>query len=152
MSGISNTLYRTSVTLEKTKDGREQVYLGFSPMGEPRPKIYDYMALAHKNLSRTLKVKKPKEGRRLNDEVIYRATFTLEQTGLDGPVTPKLEFHPLVEDPREAPAIYGYMSHELLKFLRMVNIIDENNEVIEKEYLDGVELHLTDEDNGETRQ
>lgn len=147
--------YQAAVTLEQTADGREQGYINFSPplpSREKVPHVYNYMAKVFTFPSWMLRTKPTKEGRKLNDDVIYRATFTLEQEGLDGQVTPKLEFVPKVDNPKDAPAIYGYMSNELLKFLRMVNIIDENNEVINKEYFDDVEMHLTDEDNGETRQ
>jgi hypothetical protein len=89
---------------------------------------------------------------KLSNDTRYKATFTLEQDGVDGAVTPHLDYFPKVEDPREAPAIYGYMANELLRFLRMVHIIDGNNQVINPEYFDEVELNLTEEDNGETRQ
>lgn len=146
--------YKASVTLEQTKDGREQVYRAYLPITDTPPLIYDYMAGVHNRLGWKLSLtnKKDKYRKKMNDEVIYRATFTLEQHGLEGEVRPNLEFFPKIDDPTQAPPIYGYMSNELLKFLRMVHIIDDNNEIIDQSYLDSVELHLTDEDNGETRQ
>ena len=73
----------------------------------------------------------------------YVATFSLTQAGLDGEVTPSLEFSPLVNPvDEEAPAIYEYMANLALNFLRQVNIIDEHNELVEPGGLDDVVLNV----------
>lgn len=73
----------------------------------------------------------------------YTATFSLKQNGLDGEVTPHLEFSPLVDPTdEEAPAIYEYMATVALTFLRQVNVIDEKNELLEPDGLDNVVLNV----------
>lgn len=74
----------------------------------------------------------------------YTATFTLTQDGLDGEVTPSLEFNPLVNPVEEdAPAIYEYMSNVVLNFLRMVNMIDDTNQIVDDEAFEQLSLDLS---------
>lgn len=79
----------------------------------------------------------------------YTATFKLVQDGLDGEVTPALEFNPLV-DPmeEEAPAIYEYMSNIALNFLHLANVIDDEGKLLDPDKLDTVELNLSTEPEG----
>lgn len=75
----------------------------------------------------------------------YTATFTLVQDGLDGEVTPTLEFSPLVDPAtEEAPAIYEFMSDIALRFLRQVNVLDDENNIIDPEGFDRLELDLSE--------
>lgn len=78
-----------------------------------------------------------------NDTTEYTATFTLTQIGKEGPVTPSLEFIPLIEDPSESPAIFECMAHVYLNWLKMMQIIDENGEVIDQEYLDQTDIRAS---------
>lgn len=83
-----------------------------------------------------------------NDKV-YTAVFTLKQHGLDGEVIPTLEFHPLIDPTQtEAPAIYEYMSGAVLNFLRVVNAIDDDLQIVDEEEWDRVQLALTADDTG----
>lgn len=84
-----------------------------------------------------------------NDEQVYTAVFTLRQQGLDGEVIPTLEFHPLIDPTQtEAPAIYEYMSNTVLTFLRLVNAIDSDLQIVDQEEWDRVRLTLTADDHG----
>jgi hypothetical protein len=75
---------------------------------------------------------------------VYTAVFTLRQTDLDGEVIPTLEFLPLVDPTQqEAPAIYEYMSNVVLQFLRTVNAIDEDLQIVDQDEWDRVQLTLT---------
>lgn len=73
----------------------------------------------------------------------YVASFTLVQDGLDGEVTPKLDFLPLVDPIQEdAPAIYEYMSTVALNFLRTVNVLDDQLNLIKPDALANVGLNV----------
>ena len=77
----------------------------------------------------------------------YTATFTLTQDGLDGEVNPRLQFDPLVNPVEEdAPAIYEYMSNVVLNFLRVVNMVDDNNKIIDDEAFEQLSLDLSVDD------
>lgn len=79
----------------------------------------------------------------MTDNTTYTATFTLTQYGLDGEVSPNLEFSPLVNPvDEEAPAIYEYMSNVVLRFLQQVNVIDERFNLKEGQSLEGVGLSV----------
>jgi hypothetical protein len=85
-------------------------------------------------------------------DTIYTATFTLVQEGLTGPVTPKLEFNPKVDPTVEDhPAIYEYMSHLALTFIRQAQIIDENGEITDDESFQQLELDLSINPDVETK-
>ena len=74
----------------------------------------------------------------------YTATFKLTQDGLDGEVIPSLEFNPLVNPVEEdAPAIYEYMSNVVLNFLRVVNMIDDTNQIVDDEAFEQLSLDLS---------
>lgn len=80
----------------------------------------------------------------MSDTNVYTATFTLTQEGLDGMVTPTLDFSPHVDPIDEAaPAIYEYMSTIALDFLKQVNILDEDNEILDESGFDRLELNLS---------
>lgn len=83
----------------------------------------------------------------MNDDTIFTATFKLVQNGLDGEVTPTLDFSPLVDpNTEETPAIYEYMSNRALDFLRMANVIDSGNDIIDPTAFQQVELNLSTTD------
>lgn len=80
---------------------------------------------------------------------IYTAVFTLRQEGMNGEITPILEFLPLVDPTlQEAPAIYEYMSNVVLQFLRTINAIDEDLQIIDEDEWGRVQLALTADDSG----
>lgn len=77
----------------------------------------------------------------------YRASFTLEQNGLAGPITPKMQLDPMIDpDTQEVPAIYEYISSVALNFLRQVRAIDENNEVLDEDEWSRVGLEVMTSD------
>ena len=81
-----------------------------------------------------------------NTKNIYTATFTLTQEGLGGMVVPKLEFNPMLDPTsEEAPAIYEYMSGIALRFLRTVNAIDDNLNVVDENEWSKVQLNVMTE-------
>lgn len=81
------------------------------------------------------------------ENTIYRASFTLEQEGLSGPITPKMKLEPMVNPATEqVPAVYEYISTMALNFLRQVRAIDENNEVLDEDQWDQVGLEVFTED------
>jgi hypothetical protein len=79
-------------------------------------------------------------------ENTYTATFSLTQIGLDGLVTPSLKFSPHVDPTVEDhPAIYEFMSNIVMNFIRQMNVIDVDNEIIVDEAFDQLELDLSDD-------
>lgn len=85
---------------------------------------------------------------------LFTATFTLEQDGIHGMVTPKLAFDPMIDPSmEEVPGIYEYMSDVSLQFLRFMKAIDSNNNpILDHPVFEQLELGLStsetyDEDN-----
>jgi hypothetical protein len=82
-----------------------------------------------------------------NVEQVYRATFTLEQEGLKGPITPKMSLDPMVNPmTEEVPAIYEYISTMAMNFLRQVRAVDDNNEVLDEDQWSRVGLDVMTDD------
>lgn len=79
-------------------------------------------------------------------DINYKATFTLEQTGIDGEVISTLKFDPLPENAEDRVMAYDFMAGLAQVYLHEIGVIDEEGNLIdEDEFHSTVNLDVSDQ-------